>query len=177
MFLDKQQTFSSPDAEVISENRLIAVSPNAPSPLLVSSVSEFSLRGWDSFLMTLTLQKERWEGHINKDKPGRSALSSSDEVFFLEVDATNKALTCGVKQLRVGAAVGRRKCEAGGSFPPMCMWRVPISCQIKSRFKTYSLQFDFAKMPTAIGREHNRFCFDRSWCSLSSKSLHSVPDW
>ena len=68
--------------------------------------------------MTLALQEERGEGHINKDKPGRSALSSSDEVSFLEVDATNKALTCGVKQLRVGAGVGRSKCEGGGSFPP-----------------------------------------------------------
>lgn len=112
----------------------------------------------------------------SRDKPGLSALSSSDEVFFLEVDATNKALTCGVKQLHVGAGVGRRKREAGGSFPPVCMRRVPISCQITLRFKTYSLQFDFAKMPAAAGREHNRFCFDSSQCSLSSKSLHSVPD-
>lgn len=39
---------------------------------------------------------------------------------FLEVGITNKALTCGVKQLHGGAG-GRRKRDAGSSFLPGCI--------------------------------------------------------
>lgn len=174
MFLYQQQEFSSPNDEVILQGHDGLLSPD---PITSPGVQHV----WRLFKGPRFISGDTYitggEGNGSRQhRQARTRHLAFRRGVFLEVGITNEALTCGVKQSRVGAGGGSRKCDAGGSCLPVCVWTVPISCQVKLRFKTYSLQFDFTEMLTAARRKCGRFCFDSCWCTLSTRSLHSVPD-